>query len=68
MYSILAELVEDEINCKEKRKEENEKKAYVKEIATLQQSLDQTKELHGVEAIMVDALGNLLNDMEKDYD
>ena len=36
MCSILAELVEDEINCKEKKKEENEKKAYAKEIATLQ--------------------------------
>ena len=63
---MLAELIEEEMNYDESKKEEIDKnKVNKKEIKTLQQSLEQTKESCNLEGKTVDALEKFLHKWTK---
>ena len=68
MHNILTELVEEEINYKERKKEEmNMNEVHIK---ILQQSLDQTKESlkkHNIELVIDHTIERLLNYLNEDH-
>ena len=63
MHSILANLVEEEINCKKEKKVKELKR----KVGIIEEEKREIEEKHDMESVTINAIEQLIHDLNEDY-